>query len=136
MAHFFDEPARDPRLADALRQIDETPMDDGHALRQRIMDAARPTLAALRTAGRPWWSGLSAWLRVAVPVTVAACIAAALLLPGRRDIAVDETSVSAIAVDSAMVIAAFSTPGVESQLTAHLIVPETDDALLAQAFAQ
>jgi hypothetical protein len=136
MISVFRDPARDPRLADALRQIEGTPPDDDHALRQRILDAARPMLVALRTAGRPWWTWLSAWVRVAVPVSVAACLAAALLLPGRSDVVTNEISATSTAVDSTIMIAALSTPGSEGQLTAHLIAPESGDWLLAQAFDQ
>jgi hypothetical protein len=136
MSYVFREPDRDPRLSDALRRVDDKPVDDDHALRQRIMDAARPTLAALRTAGRPWWSWLSAWVRVAVPVSVAACLAAALFLPGRGDVVTDEATASTTAVDSTIVSAALSSPGSGGQLTEHLIAPEAGDWLLAQAFDQ
>jgi hypothetical protein len=136
MSYVFREPDRDPRLSDALRRVDDKPVDDDHALRQRIMDAARPTLAALRTAGRPWWSWLSAWVRVAVPVSVAAGLAAALFLPGRGDVVTDEATASTTAVDSTIVSAALSSPGSGGQLTEHLIAPEAGDWLLAQAFDQ
>jgi hypothetical protein len=136
MALLFGEPDRDPRLGDALRHIEGTPPDEGEGLRQRIMDAARPVLAGLRTAGRPWWAWLSAWVRVAVPVSVAASLAAALFLPGRADIVGGDSSSAIVGADSTIVLAAFSDPGTGGQLTAHLIAPEAGDWLLAQAFDQ
>jgi hypothetical protein len=73
---------------------------------------------------------------VALPVSVAASLAAALFLPGRSDVVTDETSTAATAADSTMVIVALSPPGSGGQLTSHLIAPDAGDWLLAQAFDQ
>ncbi len=136
MSPILGEPSRDPRLADALRRIDENPAGSDDGLRHRIMEAARPALASLRLSSRPWWVWLTAWVRVAVPVAVATCVAAALVIPGSDDLAATGISTALPGADSTIVLAAFSEPGTSEQLTAHLIAPDTSDWLLTQALNQ
>jgi hypothetical protein len=128
------EPPRDPELGNALRQLEATsrPGADDEALRMRIMAAARPRLAELRAPVRHWWEWISGSVRVAVPVGVAACVAAALLVPGRADYIATTAPTAVAGADSTLVLAAFSAPSA-GDLTAHLVVPAGDDWLLSQA---
>ena len=81
--HPFEDPARDPRLSEALRRS-ETPLspEGDDAVRARIVWEARGRLAARRTAprGRPWWSWMADWSRVALPMGLAASVAAGALV--------------------------------------------------------
>lgn len=95
MTHrWFDDPQRDPRLADALRQT-ETPLtpagDD--ALRALIVGAARQRLEGRRAAAGlpPWWSWLAAWARVALPAAMAAAAVAGVLVL-RTPVATEEST--------------------------------------------
>jgi hypothetical protein len=133
MSRLFGEPPRDPELGDALRRMEAAsrPGDD-EALRMRIVAAARPRLAQLRTPVRRWWEWISGSVRVAIPIGVAACVAAALLVPGSGDYVGTEASTTVAGADSTLVLAAFSAPSA-GDLTSHLIVPAGDDWLLSQA---
>lgn len=136
MSPIFPDPSRDPKLGDALRRLEGAPPDDDDRVRRRIMDAARPALATLRAPARPWWGWLSGWVRVAVPIALAAGLAAVLLLPGQADIVTDDTTTALAGADSTIVLAAFTGSGAGNQLATHLIAPEAGDWLLAQALDQ
>lgn len=137
MSALFREPPRDPELGDSLRQMEaaSTPGDDD-ALRMRIVAAARPRLAELRVPVRRWWEWISGSVRVAIPVALAACVAAALLVPGSSDYVGTEVSTTLAGVDSTLVLAAFSAPGSGNLLASHLIAPASADSLLAQVLDQ
>jgi hypothetical protein len=131
------EPERDPKLGAALRQLDPAPeAARAEDLRRRIMARARSRLAELDAPAARWWEWLSRWVRIAVPVGLAASLAAGLLLPRRSDMAnlrgysIDTSS------DSTLIAAAFSEPSARGQMAAHLIAPEGNDWLLEQAFTQ
>jgi hypothetical protein len=135
MNWLFREPERDPRLGAALRQIDPVP-DPARAddLQRRIV--ARAQLAQRDLAGARWWEWLSQWVRIAVPVGLAASLAAALLLPHSGDLADPGSYTLESAADSTLIVAAFSEPSAPSQLAARLIAPEGNDWLLEQALTQ
>jgi hypothetical protein len=133
MSRFFGEPPRDPELAEALRQMEAaSPPGNDEVLRRRIVAAARPRLAALPASSRQWWEWISGSVRVAIPVAVAACVAAALLVSRSSDYVGTEISSTVAGADSTLVLAAFSAPAA-GDLTSHLIVPTGDDWLLSQA---
>jgi hypothetical protein len=133
MSRLFAEPPHDPELGDALRRMEAaSPSRDHEALRMRILAAARPKLAALRAPVRHWWEWISGSVRVAIPIGVAACVAAALLVPGSSDYVGAEALTAVAGADSTLVLAAFSAPA-SGDLTSHLIVPAGDDWLLSQA---
>jgi len=133
----FREPRRDPELAAALRRIEPAPdRSVEEALRLRILDAAGARSTGLNAAAPRWWEWISAWIPVAVPIGLTACLAAALLLPGRGDLVGAGEYIGETGTDSAMVLATFSDAGFGSQVTAQLIAPEGDDWLLAQAFVR
>jgi hypothetical protein len=139
MSRLFREPPRDPELGDALRRMDAASrpgVGDDEALRMRIVTAARPRLAQLRLPVRHWWEWISGSVRVAIPIGVAACVAAALLVPGSGDYVGTEASTAVTGVDSTLVIAAFSAPGSGNLLASHLIMPASADSLLAQVLDQ
>jgi hypothetical protein len=126
IAGMFDDPERDPRLAHALRgaPAPDTSLDDDR-LRGRIMAAARPRLAQLRARRRPWWEWTAAWARVAVPVGLAASLAAGVLLIGSPTTAESVSSVAADTVTASGVILGAAAGATGS--------PQVGDALVAQA---
>jgi hypothetical protein len=137
MNWLLGEPERDLRLGAALRRIDPTP-DAARAedLRRRIMARARAPLAELGVPAARWWEWLSRWVRIAVPVGLAASLAAGLLLPGSGDLAGLGGYTIGTGADSTLIAAAFSEPAARGQMAAHLIAPEGNDWLLEQALTQ
>jgi hypothetical protein len=137
MTWLFPEPERDPELAAVLRRIERAPDRSGEeALRLRILQAARATSIELNASAPRWWELISAWIPVAVPIGVTACLAAALLLRGTGEAARATVYSAETAADSAMVLATFSDAGFGSQVTAQLIAPEGDDWLLSEVFVR
>jgi hypothetical protein len=136
MSGLIKEPKRDQVLGEALRQIESVAGPaDPEILRRRIVAAARARLAELAWPAPRWWEMISGWSRVAVPVGLAASLAAGLLVQGSIPGA-DSASVGELGADSTLVIAAFSEPSSGRLLTAHLIAPEGNDWLLEQAVTQ
>jgi hypothetical protein len=136
MKWLLREPDRDPRLGAALRQIDPT-ADAARAedLRRRIMARARPRLAELDFSAGRWWEWLSRWVRIAVPVGLAASLAAGLLLPRSGEMANLSSYTNETGVDSTLIVATFSPPSARGQL-ATSIAPEGSDWLLEQALTR
>jgi hypothetical protein len=133
----FHEPTRDPELAAALRRIEPEPDRSGEeALRIRILEGARAKSIELSAGAPRGWEWISAWIPLAVPIGVTACLAAALLLPGTGELVGAGAESAETGADSAMVLATFSDAGFGSQVTAHLIAPEGEDWLLSQAFVR
>src|ERR1700682_5112385 len=99
-------------------------MDDGEELRHRILSAARPRLVGLDTKAPHWWEWISGWMRVAVPVGLAASLAAGLFLPRSGEIATFGSYTAEAGADSTLVLAAFSEPSAGGRLAAHLVAPE------------
>jgi hypothetical protein len=88
-------------------------------------------------AGAPrWWEWISAWIPLAVPIGVTACLAAALLLRGTGELAGAGEYGAETAADSAMVLATFSDASFGSQVTAQLIAPQGEDWLLSEALVR
>lgn len=133
MSPLFREPSRDRELAAALRRAELEPEADDEAVHRRIVAAAAPRLAGLRRAlpGASWWEWISAWTKVAVPVTVAAGVAAALLVPGAGagNAGLGATTTDA---DSTIMAAVFAEPARGGAVAAHLIAPADHDWLLAE----
>jgi hypothetical protein len=137
MSRLFGEPRRDPELGAALRRLESaSPMGSAEELRRRILSAARPKLGALGARAPHWWEWISGWMRVAVPVGLAASLAAALLLPRSGEVTNFGAYTAEVGADSTLVLAAFSEPSAGRQLAAHLIAPEGNDWLLEQALSQ
>ena len=137
MSWLFREPPHDPKLGAALRRIETTvPLGDSEPLRQRIGAAARPKLAELRSPAPRWWELISRWMPVAVPVGLAASLAAGLLVPASGEITTLAGYAADAGADSTLVIAAFSEVGIGGQLAAHLVAPESGDWLFEQALGQ
>ena len=137
MNWLFPEPDRDPELAAVLRRIEPAPDRSGEeALRLRILRAARGRSLQVSTGALRWWEWISAWIPVAVPIGVTACLAAALLLRGTGEAARAAVYSAETAADSAMVLATFSDAGFGSQVTAQLIAPEGADWLLSEVLVR
>lgn len=137
MSGVFRDPERDPALGDALRRIEAArESGDLEALRRRILAAARPRLSRLGVPALRWWEWISGWTRVAVPVGLAASLAAGLLVQASGTTTVFSSYSTDLGSDSTLVLAAFSEPASGSRFTAHLIAPEGNDWLLEQAVSQ
>jgi hypothetical protein len=137
MSGLIKEPKRDRVLGEALRQIDAVAgAADAEILRRRIVSAARSRLAELAMPCPRWWEMISGWSRVAVPLGLAASLAAGLLVQGTVTGAESASYAGELGADSTLMIAAFSEPSSGRLLTAHLIAPEGNDWLLEQAVTQ
>jgi hypothetical protein len=137
MRWLLGEPDRDPKFAAALRRADPEPDPArGEELRRRIMARARPRLAELQLPTGHWWDWLSGWVRIALPIGVAAGLAAGLLLP--RNVETDSlgSTTAEAGADSTLIAAAFSEPSAGGQVAAHLIAPESNDWLFEQVLTQ
>jgi hypothetical protein len=137
MRWLLGEPGRDPELAAALRQADSVPdATRGEDLRRRIMARARPRLAEPQLPTKHWWDWLSGWVRIALPVGLAASLAAGLLLPHSVETDSLGSYTAEAGADSTLIVAAFSEPSARGQLAAHLIAPESNDWLLEQVLTR
>jgi hypothetical protein len=137
MRHPFGEPTRDPELGAALRRIDPaSSLGDDEPVRRRILAAARGRLNDLRSPLPTLWEIMSGWVRVTVPLGLAAGLVAALLVPGSARLTWSPTYSLDGGTDSTLVLAALSerTPGAFPG--AALTEPESDDWLLEQAISQ
>ncbi len=129
--NLFGEPKRDPRIGDALRRRQPAlagVSDD--ELSARIVHAAKPELAK-RTRGRAWWEWTAAWGRVAVPVGLAASLAAgAFLIRGTAtaDVGAD--------TESSVVLGALTGDEGGLQLGDQLVAQANDSWLLTQAMGE
>jgi anti-sigma factor RsiW len=133
MSWLFREPRRDPEVGEALRrsETESSRQEDMEALRRRIMAAAAPTLAELRSPAPRWWEWISRWSAVALPAGLAAIVAAGLLVPGTADLT--NPVESEVIADSTLMITALAGEPVGGELAASLIVPGTSDWLWQQA---
>jgi hypothetical protein len=136
MNWLFREPQRDPRLGQALGQLQRQSELDEARLRQRIVDAALPRLAVLRSSSPRWWEWVSRWMPVAVPLGLAASLAAALLVPHVEDSLTAQAYVAEAAADSTLVLAAYSEEPGDDGIAAHLVAPEPGEWLLEEAVGQ
>jgi anti-sigma factor RsiW len=138
IAGMFDDPERDPRLADALRGMPTPSASLGDdQVHSRIMAVARPRLAQLRTRQRPWWEWTASWARVAVPVGLAASLAAGVLLVQSTTSVGSITGVATDTVTASGVIlsAAAGTTG-SPQVGDELVAQASDDWLLTQVMSR
>ena len=138
IAGMLHDPERDPRLADALRG---TPMPIGslndEQLHSRIMAAARPRLAQFRARQRSWWEWTAGWARVAVPVGLAASLAAGVLLVQSPSSGESLSSVAADTTTASGVILSAAAGGTESpQVGDELVAQASDDWLLTQVMSR
>lgn len=134
MSWLFGEPPRDPELGAALRNRETATRENLEPLRQRIIAAARPRLVGIRSPSPRWWEWISRWKPVAVPVGLAATLAAGLLVPAATDLTT--LTNTEVASDSTLVTAAFAESPAGAELAASLIAPGTADWLWQQAVAQ
>jgi hypothetical protein len=136
MNWLFQEPRRDPELGDALRMLDRPSLQDDADLRQRIVAAATPHLSALRSPGRHWWEWVTRWMPVAIPLGLAASLAAGLILPADEGVSPSTDYATETSADSTLLAAAYSEDSDAGQLAAHVVAPESGDWLFEQAVAQ
>jgi hypothetical protein len=134
MNWLFQEPRPDPRLGEALRRLDSASGADDAQLRQRIVQAAEPTLTSLRAPTPRWWEWISRWVPIAVPVGLAASLVAGFLVPEAEEFSAQGYS-SEAGADSTLVLAAFSPTPEGDQLAAYLVAPQTGD-LFEEAVTQ
>ena len=136
MKWLFQEPRRDPKLGDALRRLERPSRQDDAELRQRIVAAATPQLSGLRTPGRHWWEWVTRWMPVAIPLGLAASLAAGLILPAVEEVSPTTDYAMETSADSTLLAAAYSEESDAGQLAAHVVAPESGDWLFEQAVAQ
>ena len=128
----WGKPKRDPRIGDALRsRRPALSSNSDDELSARIVRAAKPGLARLAR-GRSWWEWTAEWGRVAVPVGLAASLAAGALLvrgTGMTASSMDDTE------SSVMLGAVAGTEG-GLQVGDQLVAQANDSWLLTQALSQ
>lgn len=136
MSRLLPDPERDPGVGEALRRLERARTWDEDELSQRIVLAARDQLARLRTPARPWWEWTAGWARVAIPLGVAASIAAAgILVSERGSIDPAWSDADSLTVSGAMLSAA-TLPAGEAQVTDQLLVPASEEWLLSGALGR
>jgi hypothetical protein len=129
------EPERDPQLARALRQADAGRSDEElERLRRRVMAAAREQLAGLAAARQPWWAWAAGWGRVAVPIGLAASLAAGVVLA--RSTLSDSTVVAEVESESSLVLREVALASGSDVVTSQLALPSSQDALLDAAITR
>jgi hypothetical protein len=136
MNWLFQEPRRDPKLGAALRQLERASRQDDADLHQRIVAAATPQLNALGSPGRQWWEWVTRWMPVAIPVGLAASLAAGLILPEAEEVSPITEYTTETSADSTLLAAAYLEGSDAGRLAAHLVAPENGDWLFEQAVAQ
>ena len=139
MSWLWRDPLRDPKLGAALRTLeaDNPGSRNPDLLRQRILAAADPLLRKLRSpAAPPWWEWISRWMPIAVPVGLAASLAASTLVSGPTDLSTVVSASAEAWADSTLVIAAFSESGAGSELAGRLVAPASGDWLFEEAVSQ
>src|SRR3954464_15740548 len=132
MNWLFQEARRDPELGDALRKLERPSLQDDAELRERIVAAATPQLSALRSPGRHWWEWVIRWMPVAIPLGLAASLAAGLILPADEEVPPTTEYATEIS-DSTLLAAAYSEESDAGQMAAHVVAPESGDWLFEQA---
>jgi hypothetical protein len=134
MTRLFQDPERDPRLAESLRRLDPAPVAaDEAALVRRIMAAAQPALGELRHPARPWWEWLAGWSRLAVPAGVAVSLAAGGVLLTERGSIRSWWSEDSVTV-SETVLSAATLPAGEVRVSDQLLAAPSDELLLNGAY--
>jgi hypothetical protein len=129
------EPERDPRLAHALRLVDAGRSDEElESLRRRVMAAARDQLAVLTAARQPWWAWAAGWGRVAVPIGLAASLAAGVVLAGSS--LSELTAAAEVESESSLVLREVTLASGADLVTSQLALPSTQDALLDAAITR
>jgi len=136
MNWLFQEPRRDPKLGDALRKLERPSRLDDSDLRQRIVAAATPQLSGLRSPGRHWWEWVTQWMPVAIPLGLAASLAAGLILPATEEVSPTTDYATEMSADSTLLAAAYSEESDAGQLATHVVGPESGDWLFQQAVAR
>jgi hypothetical protein len=137
MRRGFGEPKQDPRVGEALRARGGGQSGAGdEELRLRILQSALPRLARLREGPRPWWQWMAAWARVAVPVGLAASLAAGALLvqgTGSSDQALDSTDTETA---RSVVVGLATGRTAEPQIADELVAQPSDEWLLARVMSE
>jgi hypothetical protein len=142
---WFEDPERDPALAEALRRSEASrslAVDD--ALRVRISLAARPALLARRLPAREsvgtWWEWTAGWARLMVPAALTAVVVSALLLTreaGSFDVATAGATVAADTTSVSSVVLSAATLHTErAQVLNQILVPAEHDWLFTEAMGR
>lgn len=147
------EPARDRELAESLRRAEwalygDVPDDIAAAPRRRaIALAAAPALSRLRAAsvsgrrtaaaggGASWWEWTASWSRPAIPLGLAAAIAAVMLVLASRDRTAAELSGRASEEQLSLVTAALQSASAPEAVEA-VIGPAWRDWLITAAITE
>ena len=150
----FDEPERDPALADAIRAVEGPEPSEARLEWLRARIAAASAVAVDPRRERPWWEWTTRWARTEVALGIAAGVVA-LFLAGAPDAVrrwssatADTSALEAVAALSSPISNAFSV-GVDSvvagavasgasseQVFDALVGPVNDEWLFAAAVAR
>jgi hypothetical protein len=138
----------DRRLAAALRELTgDAPVGevDWTALHGRIVASAAAPLSARRArrARRPWWQFEAGWARTAVPLGVAASLAAVLLVGRASAVGNGSATPPLVAAippgessAASTLVSAIGDAGAERELVEAVSGPTTADALLEAVLSQ
>lgn len=131
----FGQPERDRRIREALQRRERPSAGDDAALTARVLRAAEPLLSERRQASAPWWQWTAAWARFAVPVGLAATLAAGILLvrSGEPPTAAGEEIAAAEEITESALVLGWNGGGGRAELAGALVEPATDAWLLAEA---
>ncbi len=132
MEHLDREPAPDPRLGAALRDLDPSPAAEVDWERLRASVAARAELPLARRRRAAGARRASGWARVVVPAAAAAGIAFAVNAGALRPSAPSAGSGPRVAVDSGPA----RRPGVEELVYASYPAQEVDRWITGRADAE
>jgi hypothetical protein len=121
---------RDRKIGEALsRRAPAASSVADDELRGRILRAARPELVRI-AGGRSWWEWTAAWSRVAVPVGLAASLAAGALLARTSTVATTGDT------ESSVILGAATGAAGGTELGDQFVAQANDNWLLTQALGQ
>lgn len=135
---WFGDPERDASIGDALRRLGPaTSLVGDDALRARIQSAAQGRLSRLRDGGRPWWEWTASWARIALPVGVAASLAAATVLLGTSvDPNASTTGTADTLTPSGIVLNAVAGAEPGGDVAGQLVAEASDEWLLTRVMSR
>lgn len=127
------DPPRDAQLGDALRRLDVIAPAELERVRRSIVAAAAPRLAALHAP--TWWEWTASWASAAIPLALAAGIAA-LVFALRTGSTTPQLSTEVATVStstySPALLSVVGQRGSGSQVTDVVVGPASHDWLVSQ----
>lgn len=128
------DPPRDALLAEALRRLDAVAPAELERVRRSIVAAAAPRLAAARPS-RAWWEWTASWAGAAIPLALAAGIAAlafALRAGSTTAQLAPEVVTASTSTYSPAFLSVVSERGARAQVADVVVGPASHDWLVSQ----